>query len=87
LFSVLMLTCSQLGQVFQNMTTNEMMNQHRYKYLQDSSGTFRNPFDLGCWPNTLEFFVGNDCATSARLVEVFQRLATPGVLCVCGFTL
>lgn len=67
LFSVLMLTCSQLGQVFQNMTTNEMMNQHRYKYLQDSNGTFRNPFDMGCWPNTLEFFLGNDCANSASV--------------------
>ena len=29
LFSVSMLTCSQVAQVFQNITTNEVINQHR----------------------------------------------------------
>jgi len=73
LLSVSMLTCSQLGQVFSNLTTNEMINQHRYKYLQDKEGSFRNPYDKGCWPNTLEFFVGAEYAagnaTEAPLLQ------------------
>mmetsp|Transcript_31944 Transcript_31944/g.69755 ORF Transcript_31944/g.69755 Transcript_31944/m.69755 type:complete len:635 (-) Transcript_31944:26-1930(-) len=58
LLSVSMLTCSQLGQVFANLTTNEMINQHRYRYLHSADGSFRNPYDKGCWPNTVEFFLG-----------------------------
>lgn len=32
----------------------------RYKYLHAKDGTFMNPFDKGCWPNTVEFFSGAD---------------------------
>lgn len=36
------------------MTTNELANWHRYKYLRAADGTFRNPFDKGCKHNCLE---------------------------------
>lgn len=41
-------------QVARNVTTNELANWHRYKYLRASDGTFRNPFDKGCKHNCLE---------------------------------
>ena len=48
------LTVSQAAQISKNVTTNEMANWHRYKYLKKSDGTFRNPFDRGLLPNCLE---------------------------------
>lgn len=34
-------------QVARNVTTNELANWHRYKYLQTPSGQFHNPFSKG----------------------------------------
>ncbi|GAB4817761.1 hypothetical protein N2152v2_004807 [Parachlorella kessleri] len=47
LLSVAALAIAQASQVVRNMTTNEMANWHRYKYLHDSDGDFHNPFDHG----------------------------------------
>jgi len=49
--SVAALALTQASQVFRNLTTNEMTNWYRYKYLRDSNGAFRNPFDRGCLGN------------------------------------
>ena len=38
-----------------NITTNERINQKRYKYLQDGKGRYYNPYDRGCKINLLEF--------------------------------
>ena len=38
---------AQLSQVWRNVTTNEMANWHRYKYLQAKDGSFYNPFNKG----------------------------------------
>eukprot|EP00878_Enallax_costatus_P022945 GHUV01024385.1.p1 GENE.GHUV01024385.1~~GHUV01024385.1.p1 ORF type:complete len:304 (+),score=86.56 GHUV01024385.1:95-913(+) len=51
--SVAVLAVAQASQVARNVTTNELANWHRYKYLQDPNGTFSNPFNRGvkynCW--------------------------------------
>lgn len=51
--SVAVLAVAQASQVARNVTTNELANWHRYKYLQDSNGGFSNPFHKGvklnCW--------------------------------------
>jgi len=35
-----------------NLTTNELINARKYKYLRDNDGQFRNRFDRGPWMNT-----------------------------------
>eukprot|EP00887_Chlorella_sp_A99_P005208 scaffold1.g5208.t1 len=54
LISVAALACAQASQVSRNVTTNELANWHRYKYLHDGEGDFRNPFDRGCRANCAE---------------------------------
>eukprot|EP00803_Ostreobium_quekettii_P002329 evm.model.scf_1774.5 EVM.evm.TU.scf_1774.5 scf_1774:27209-33158(+) len=49
--SVAALAVTQASQVFRNLTTNEMANWYRYKYLRGDNGVFRNPFDRGCLLN------------------------------------
>jgi hypothetical protein len=34
-----------------NLTTNEIINSHRYQYLRGADGTYRNPFDRGVLTN------------------------------------
>ncbi len=41
------LTFAQTSQVSRNVTTNELANWHRYKYLQTADGAFNNPFNKG----------------------------------------
>lgn len=57
---VLMLLLHQLRLVATNMTTNEMMNAHRYEHFWITNGmtkAFRNPFDKGGKVrNCLDFF-------------------------------
>ena len=55
LFPVLLLTCAQISQVLRNITTNELANLHRYHYLRDADGRFRNPFDKGVMENLYVF--------------------------------
>ncbi|CAD7697307.1 unnamed protein product [Ostreobium quekettii] len=52
--SVAALAVTQASQIFRNLTTNEMANWYRYKYLKGANGAFRNPFDRGCFSNCRE---------------------------------
>lgn len=52
--SVAALAIAQASQVGRNVTTNELANWHRYKYLQASDGSFTNPFSHGCYRNCIE---------------------------------
>jgi palmitoyltransferase len=45
--SVAALAIAQSSQVARNVTTNELANWHRYKYLQAADGSFTNPFNKG----------------------------------------
>eukprot|EP00879_Flechtneria_rotunda_P014039 GHRR01014666.1.p1 GENE.GHRR01014666.1~~GHRR01014666.1.p1 ORF type:complete len:501 (+),score=212.11 GHRR01014666.1:1155-2657(+) len=54
--SVAVLAVAQASQVARNVTTNELANWHRYKYLQDGSGGFTNPFNRGIKANCYEAF-------------------------------
>jgi palmitoyltransferase len=47
LLPVLGLAAAQTHQAMENITTNELANAHRYAYLRDEHGKFRNPFDRG----------------------------------------
>lgn len=40
--------CGCAEQVSRNLTTNELANWARYRYMKDASGDFHNPFDQGC---------------------------------------
>lgn len=46
----------QANQIKVNLTTNERINQKRYKYLSGASGLFTNPFDRGTIRNCMEYF-------------------------------
>ncbi|KAK9823611.1 hypothetical protein WJX72_004215 [[Myrmecia] bisecta] len=55
LISVAALAITQASQVARNVTTNELANWHRYKYLRTGpDGSFQNPFDKGCKHNCVE---------------------------------
>ncbi|CAL8466966.1 g6502 [Coccomyxa elongata] len=56
--SVGALSVTQAMQIAKNTTTNEMANWTRYKYLHGDDGTFRNPFNRGCWQNCSEAMCG-----------------------------
>lgn len=62
--SVAALAIAQASQVARNVTTNELANWHRYKYLQTSDGAFTNPFSKGCWDNCREAFQPHRCPTA-----------------------
>jgi hypothetical protein len=52
----LLLLLQQYEMIFNNLTTNEKINQWRYSYLKDEEGQFLNPFDQGKLKNFLSFF-------------------------------
>ncbi|KAL6749488.1 ankyrin repeat-containing domain protein [Haematococcus lacustris] len=54
--SVAALAVAQASQIARNVTTNELANWHRYKYLQTADGSFHNPFSKGIWANCAEAF-------------------------------
>ena len=54
--SVAALAVAQGSQLARNVTTNELANWHRYKYLQALDGSFQNPFSRGLWGNCKEGF-------------------------------
>jgi hypothetical protein len=59
--------------VLTGLTTNEMMNQARYKHLKDANGDFHNPFTRGP-KNNLKFFFGLAPAQSwAGVLRTFLR--------------
>lgn len=45
--SVAALAIAQASQIARNVTTNELANWHRYKYLQSADNQFHNPFSKG----------------------------------------
>ena len=52
---VVSLAGAQVAAAARNVTTNEQINSHKYKYLQSAGGDFRNPFDRGCQRNLSDF--------------------------------
>lgn len=72
----------QASQVAKNVTTNELANWTRYRYLRGADGTFHNPFDRGlrqncidCWfPDTapLPPAVLDDDSSSMSLLKMEQ---------------
>ncbi|KAK9916497.1 hypothetical protein WJX75_003392 [Coccomyxa subellipsoidea] len=64
--SVGALSITQAMQIARNTTTNEMANWTRYKYLHGDDGSFKNPFDKGCWQNCSEAMCGKR-ASAVRL--------------------
>lgn len=52
--SVAALAIAQASQVVRNVTTNELANWHKYKYLQGPTGHFTNPFNHGVMKNCHE---------------------------------
>ena len=75
LIPVLLLVSSQLAQVARNITTNELMNLHRYTYLRATDGTFKNPFDKGVFKNLVSFF----CVDANRRTREFEEKANTNV--------
>ncbi|KFM25488.1 Protein S-acyltransferase 24 [Auxenochlorella protothecoides] len=54
LLSIAALALAQTNQIAKNITTNELANWHRYKYLHAADGEFLNPFDRGWKANCAE---------------------------------
>jgi palmitoyltransferase ZDHHC13/17 len=52
--SVAALAIAQASQVVRNVTTNELANWHKYRYLQGPTGHFTNPFSTGVLSNCSE---------------------------------
>ncbi|CAL6334651.1 unnamed protein product [Bathycoccus prasinos] len=75
LIPVLLLVSSQVAQVARNITTNELMNLHRYTYLRATDGTFKNPFDKGVFKNLVSFF----CVDANRRTREFEEKANNNV--------
>lgn len=48
------LAIAQASQVMRNVTTNELSNWHRYKYLHGPDGSYHNPFSKGIRENCYE---------------------------------
>ena len=75
LLPVVMLCVSQVIQVAQNITINELSNAHRYNYLRASDGSFVNPFDKGYVANLRQFFT--ESASSPLIDVVAEPLLAP----------
>lgn len=53
---------AQASQVARNITTNEMANWPRYRYLRAADQSFTNPFDRGWRRNCLDAVFPDDGA-------------------------
>jgi hypothetical protein len=53
LFMIMGLGSYHLQLVFNNMTTNEHINAHRYPHFKDKRGSFHNPFDRSTFMHNL----------------------------------
>ena len=51
----LMMAVMQAHQIMQNVTTNELVNYHRYEGWTQDDGSYVNPYDRGCIANCREF--------------------------------
>jgi palmitoyltransferase len=86
--SVAVLAVAQAAQVARNVTTNELANWHRYKYLQDVNGRFLNPFNKGIRANCFEAFHPTQVPTAPvflpRDPEALMALGLHGQTCSSG---
>ncbi|XP_074328124.1 putative protein S-acyltransferase 23 isoform X2 [Apium graveolens] len=57
LISCFILLTAQLYQISRNITTNELSNRLRYRYLQGPDGRFHNPYDRGLLKNCSDFLI------------------------------
>jgi len=69
LIGVAALMATQASQVARNVTTNELANWPRYKYLRAPDGSFRNPFDKGCRTNCTETACPSQAPTAPCILE------------------
>lgn len=69
LLSLAALALAQASQVARNVTTNELANWHRYKYLHAADGDFHNPFDQGCRRNCREVCYPDSAAGAVYLLH------------------
>lgn len=76
LISVAALAIAQASQVLRNMTTNEMANWHRYKYLHGSDGDFLNPFDQGWRANCKEVCLPGSAPQAPVVLRTHQDNAS-----------
>jgi len=62
--------------ILQQLTTNEHMNRHRYHYLRNDLGQYKNAFSRGKWENIKEFFSrGSTIRNNAYYhSDVYQKL-------------
>lgn len=72
--SVAVLAIAQASQVWRNVTTNELANWHRYKYLQGPEGQMINPFNRGCMKNCEEACFPYNVPTAAVFLSKDQLL-------------
>eukprot|EP00210_Caulerpa_lentillifera_P009450 g9011.t1 len=70
--SVAALACTQASQAVRNLTTNELTNWYRYKYLHGRDGQFYNPFDKGAMNNCRELCIP-DLASRAPVALDMER--------------
>ncbi|KAG2428798.1 hypothetical protein HXX76_011498 [Chlamydomonas incerta] len=74
--SVAALAIAQASQVARNVTTNELANWHRYRYLQTPDGHgFVNPFSHGCVENCREAFTPASAPTAPVFLSKEQQAA------------
>lgn len=73
LLSVGALAITQASQIGRNVTTNELANWHRYRYLKDQEGQFNNPFDKGCKSNCIEAMLPSRTPTAPFVISDQQE--------------
>ena len=71
--SVGALAVTQASQIGRNITTNELANWHRYRYLKDQEGQFANPFDKGCKANCVEAMCPSRTPTAPFIISHHQQ--------------
>ncbi|GLD92113.1 hypothetical protein PINS_up000646 [Pythium insidiosum] len=65
-----------------NLTTNEVMNAHRYEYMRSADGQYRNPFDRGMLRNVIGRLAPSLFSEDSNYQRVPQDEATPRVAMV-----
>lgn len=80
LFPVGFLFAAQVHQALRNITTNELANAHRYHYLRDADGKFRNPFDRGMASNARAFLRGVENEAAVQRETVLNMREMEGIL-------
>ncbi|TMW65714.1 hypothetical protein Poli38472_008356 [Pythium oligandrum] len=58
-----------------NLTTNEVMNAHRYEYMRSAAGAYRNPFDRGMLRNVMDRCLPTSLISGSRPRRRYPRKA------------